>query len=303
MRSKPELVGNNRISFILLLEEVRVYLRITASKLLAVDLPCGGDGYFTPASYGSTILIRAVQKISTFPVLYHFCVPRGSDPNLKNDLLACGRGVLASLLFQLLEHVRGVDLDFLSRRQNRLKSVIDGSGRLVLVLEELLMRVPKSTCVYIVIDGVWKLQNDKDQDVLDRLLGIVRDEEMFVKILVTSPFSLDILSPVKIEEAKKRKRAKKAKATVSPESSFLTLHVPQHVDGGHHDFNTSWVEEEMNEVIRECPVSSQASSGLGPGRKSKGKKKASKTKGMNDISSECDTSSSNSDDTDDSGYA
>lgn len=186
MRFRPDLAEQNRSAFILVSEEVREYLRSTSSKLLAVELLCGGDGYFTPASYASTVLVCAVQKIGTFPVLYHFCVLRGSDPNPKN-----GRGVLTSLLSQLLEHLehaRGVDLDFLPTRRNRLKSVLDDSDRLLFILDELLRRVPRSTCVYIVIDGVWKLQNDEDQDVLDGLLGLVRDEDIFVKIRVTSPF-------------------------------------------------------------------------------------------------------------------
>lgn len=306
MRFKPDLAEKNRIAFILVSEQVRAYLRSTVSRLLVVELPCGGDGYFTPASYASTVLIRAVQKIGTFPVLYHFCVSRGTDPNPKNDLLAGGRGILTSLLSQLLEHLeysRGIDLDFLSTRRNRANNVIDDSDRLLFIMEELLRRVPESICIYIVIDGVWKLQNDDDQDVLDGLLGLGRDEDVFVKILVTSPLSLDILDPLATEEAKQRKRVKKAKVTVSPESKFLILHVPEHVDHGHHDFNTSWVEEEMNEVLRECPGSSRVSSGPELRPKSKRNEKSSKKKRTEDISSESDTSNSDSDDTADSGYA
>ncbi|KAK8042369.1 hypothetical protein PG994_012852 [Apiospora phragmitis] len=271
---KPGHADQNRTAFILASEEMRAYSHSAVSKLLVVEMQSDRNEYFTPASYASAVLIRAVQKIGTFPILYHFCVPRASDPDPKNDQFASGRGLLASLTSQLLGHLKsahGLDLDFLSTRWNKYKSAINDPNRLFLILEELLRRVPKSTCVHIVIDGVWKIQDGKDQDVLDGLLGLVKDEDFFVKILVTSPFSLDILDPLEKEEAKQRKRAKKAKAKVLPESSLLTLHVPEHVDGGHHDFNTSWAEEEMNEVIRECPDSAPYPSGFENEQKSKRK--------------------------------
>ncbi|KAK8051689.1 hypothetical protein PG993_003074 [Apiospora rasikravindrae] len=303
---KPDHTEQNRIAFILASEEMCAYSRSTVSKLLVIELPSDRNEYFTPASYASTVLIRAVQKVGTFPILYHFCVPRASDPDPKSNLFAGGRGLLASLTSQLLGHLKdthGVDLDFLSTRWNKFKNAIDDPSRLFLILEELLRRVPKSTCVHIVIDGVWKIQDDKDQDVLDGLVGLVKDEDLFVKILVTSPFSLDILDPLKKEEAKQRKRAKKVKAAALPKSSSLTLHVPEHVDNGHHDFNTSWVEGELDAIIRDCPDSSHSSSGFETKRKSKRKPKSKKKTRREYVSSQSDTGSSDSDDTADSGYA
>ncbi|KAK7956485.1 uncharacterized protein PG986_005707 [Apiospora aurea] len=303
---KPNHAEQNRIAFILASEEMCAYSRSTVSKLLVAELQSDRNEYFTPASYASTVLIRAVQKIGTFPILYHFCVPRASDPDPKSDLFTGGRGLLASLASQLLGHLKGThgaDLDFLSTRWNKFNNAIDDPNRLFLILEELLRRVPKSTCVHIVIDGVWKVQDDKDQDVLDGLLGLVKDEDLFVKILVTSPFSLDILDSLEKEEAKQRKRAKKAKATAPPESSLLTLYVPERVDSGHHDFNTSWVEEELNEVIRGRSDSSHSYSGFEAKRKSRRKQKSKKKKRREYTSSQSDTGSSDSDDTADSGYA
>ncbi|KAK8028430.1 hypothetical protein PG991_005486 [Apiospora marii] len=303
---KPDHADQNRIAFILASEEMRIHSRSTVSKLLVVELDSDRDEYFTPASYASTVLIRAVQKIGTFPVLYYFCVPRASDPNPDSDLFAGGRGLLTSLTSQLLGHLKdthGLDLDFLSTRWNRFKSAIDDLSRLFFILEELLRRVPKMTCVYIVIDGVWKVQDDDEHNILDELLGLVKDEDLFVKILITSPFSLNILSPLEKEEAKQRKRANKAKVAIPPESSLLTLHVPEHVDGTHHDFNTSWVEGEMNEVIRGCSDLPEASLGVELGQRRKRKKKSNKKRRREYISSQSDTSSSDSDDTADSGYA
>ncbi|KAK8080256.1 hypothetical protein PG997_008074 [Apiospora hydei] len=303
---KPNHAEQNRVALILASEEMCAYSRSTVSKLLVVELQSDRNEYFTPASYASTVLIRAVQKIGTFPILYHFCVPRASDSDPKSDLFAGGRGLLASLTSQLLGHLKdthGVDLDFLSTRWNKFKNAIDDTNRLFLILEELLRRVPKSTCVHIVIDGVWKVQDDKDQDVLDGLLGLVKDEDLFVKILVTSPFSLNILDSLEKEEAKQRKRAKKAKVMAPPESSLLTLYVPERVDSGYHDFNTSWVEEELNEVIRGRPDSSHSSSGFEAKRKSRKKQKSKKKKRREYTSSQSDTGSSDSDDTADSGYA
>lgn len=116
---KPNAAEQRRIAFMLASGELRTYLRSTLSKLLAVDLQCDSDPNFTPASYAATILIRAIQKIGMFPILYHFCLPRASDLSPKNNMLAGGCGVLISLISQLLEHLEdcpGVNLDFLFRR-------------------------------------------------------------------------------------------------------------------------------------------------------------------------------------------
>ncbi|KAK8127898.1 hypothetical protein PG984_009006 [Apiospora sp. TS-2023a] len=265
MGCKPSTAEQGRIAFILVSEEVRLFLRSTRSTLLVLEeLQCDGNQYLTPASYASTVLVRSVQKAKTFPILYHFCVPRASDPDPKNrSLLMGGRGMLASLSSQLLahlKHIHGVDLEFLSKKRNMFKNATDDPSRLLRILRKLLKCVPKPACIYIIVDAIWKLQNETDQDVLDGLLGLVNDEELFIKILVTSPSSSDILDPLQKEEAKQQKRVKRNDSAAVLDSSLLTLHVPEYVDGGHHDFNTSWVEEEMDDVIRECQSSSQDSS-------------------------------------------
>ncbi|KAK6828297.1 hypothetical protein PG987_011638 [Apiospora arundinis] len=316
LRYKPSAVERNRTAFILMSDEIRTYLRSTLSKVLVVELLSDNDQDFTPASYAVAVLIRAVQKIDTFPILYHFCVPRACDTDSKNTTLTGSCGVLISLISQLLDHLKGIhgiNLEILSNGRNSLKRASSDSDRLILILEELIGQVPKPTCVYIVLDSVYKIQNHEDQDVLDAVLGLAKARESFVKILVTSPFSLDILDPLKKEEAKQRKRAKKAGEMVISESNLLTFYVPEHVDGGHYDFNTSWVEEEMDEVLRGCSNSSQASSDYDVERKKKQKKQKQKKKSKEkkkkkkkrggDISSQSGTGSSGSDDTADLGQA
>ena len=250
----PERPEQDRAMHILMAGELRDWLRSTTSKLLLVEIRTDRDQYFSAASYASTMLVRAIQKIGTFPVLYHYCVPRAMDP--KQDGLSGGAGMLVSLIAQLLGYLqRGpdVNLQFMRSRKRQFDKIKYDVKRLLHVFKELVKLLSGDKCLYIVIDSVWKLQlgTDDDAEAVIGLLKLIRKENLFMKIFITDPFSDDLADVVD-------PRPDRESGDIARKA--IRIYVPEHVEPGIHGINTSWVEMEMADIVEECSSSSSEGS-------------------------------------------
>lgn len=254
LEAGPERPDQDRAMHILMAGELRDWLRSTTSKLLLVEIRTDRDQYFSAASYASTMLVRAIQKIGTFPVLYHYCVPRAMDP--KQDGLSGGAGMLVSLIAQLLGYLqRGpdVDLQFMRSSKRQFDKIKDDVEELLRIFKRLARLLSGDQCLYIVIDSVWKLQlgTYDDAEAVIGLLKLIRKEDLFMKIFITDPFSDDLADVVD-------PRPDRESGDIARKA--IRIYVPEHVEPGIHGINTSWVEREMADIVEECSSSSSEGS-------------------------------------------
>ena len=250
LESGPDRLQQDRALSILMSGELRDWLRSTTSKLLLVEIRSDRDEYFTAASYASTLLIRTIQRIGTFPVLYYYCVPRTMDP--KNGKLAGGTGMLIAFIGQLLRYLQGdpgCDLQFLKSKKRRFDRVVDNVHELLHIFKKLVSLLRNDQCLYMVIDSVWKLQlgaND-DSEAVTGLFKLINREGLFVKLFVTDPFSEDIAAVITPQPG-----GGKETPTNEIGGRVINLHVPERVETGVQGINASWVEKEIADMMDEC---------------------------------------------------
>ena len=264
LEAGPERSEQDRAMHILMAGELRDWLRSTKSMLLLVEIRTDRDQYFSPASYSSTMLVRAIQKIGTFPVLYHYCVSRAMDS--KHDGLAGGAGMLVSFIAQLLGYLqRGpdVDLQFMRSKKRQFDRVEDDVEELLRIFKRLAKLLSSDQCLYIVIDSVWKLQLGTGDDVqaVAGLLRLIGGGDLFIKVFVTDPFSDDLADVVET-------RPDRESGNPAPDIARKAIHiyVPEHVEPGIHGINISWVESEMADIVEECSSSSSEGSSGSDGK-------------------------------------
>lgn len=250
LEADSDRLQQDRALYVLISGELRDWLRSTASKLLLVEVRSDRDQYFTAASYASTILVRTIQRIGTFPVLYYYCVPRIMDP--KNGTLAGGAGMLISLIAQLLRYLQGrpeCDLQFLGSKKRRFDRVEGDVDELLRIFKKLVKFLPTGQSVYIVIDSIWKLQlgTADDTQAVVGLFKLINKEDLFIKLFVTDPFSEDIADV--LEPQSGRGDSDPAQEIGG---KVINAHVPEHVEPSRHGINTIWLEKEIADIIEEC---------------------------------------------------
>lgn len=223
--------------WILQSDEVRDWIQCPASALLVMELP-PTPGLLSAVTYASAILIRSILRVGTCPVLYQFSALRESDPDEHNA--AGDSGLMVSLITQLLPYVleeAGTSLDFLAGE--RFEKASRDPPRLFLILKRLLKSLPRNRCVYIVLDSVAALRNGakaEEEGVLGKVLGLVAEEDLYVKILMGGPTSDNVVRSMK--------------ARVEPESRVSCLYVPERVGGGCQGRKTAWVEQQTEDLVR-----------------------------------------------------
>lgn len=266
LEAKPDLAEQDRVAAILASAELRAWLGDTASSLLVVELPPRrAPDPFSAASYAAAILVHAAAAADhRGATLYHFCEPRATDP--RGDPAAAGEaGLLVSLIAQALEYVTRrdvhVNLGFLEAAA--FEDVREDPAALFRLFKQLLKRLPPNGFVCIVLDAVWRLGSGADGEedgVLGKIVGLVKKEDLAVKLLVTEPSCAGAVGGL-LDRGRRRSGGRSRNSSgAASESRVYSLYVPESVDGGRHGFNTEWVEEETAKLIRECESTSQSSS-------------------------------------------
>ncbi|KAK6088731.1 hypothetical protein SCUP234_00611 [Seiridium cupressi] len=259
LSTTPSPAEQDRVSYILTSPELRDWLRSTESGLMAVDINSDMRGEHSVGSYASSVMIRSIQKVGSFPILYHFCAVRGAAPDHTD--LAGAAGLYISLITQLLRHLRqgpNVDLEFLDSVRRRLRRNKCKARELRRAFKELTQKLSKEDWLYIVVDSVWKIQDSDGEEKAQEILKLIKTDDTKIRLFITDPFSQGILEPLMAWEKRRERKARDRKAD-PPKSRIITLQVPDRVDGHHGGFNLSWIKEEMDGLVEEC-MSSQVDS-------------------------------------------
>lgn len=137
-------------------------------------------------------IVQSLRQDQRFCTLAFFC----GEHSDTQDPLACGTGLIKSLIVQLLTQYPfgGKDLK-LATREVDLDLLEDGTDQLCRLLVGLVRRLPTSVTLFCVLDSVDVYDDPvfmQDLDVekaLFELLSLTRDDEVRtdVKILMTSP--------------------------------------------------------------------------------------------------------------------
>ncbi|KAK9776801.1 putative Fungal STAND N-terminal Goodbye domain-containing protein [Seiridium cardinale] len=259
LSATPSPAEQDRVTYILTSPELRDWLRSTESGLMAVDLNSDMRGEHSVGSYASSVMIRSIQKVDSFPILYHFCAVRGAAPDHTD--LAGAAGLYISLIAQLLRHLRqgpNVDLEFLDSVRRRLRKDKCKTRELRRAFKELTQKLSKEDWLYIVVDSLWKIQYSDGEEEAQEVLKLIKTDDTKIRLFITDPFSLGILEPLMAWEKRRERKARDRKAD-QPKSRIITLQVPDRVDGHHGGFNLSWIKEEVDGLVEEC-MSSQVDS-------------------------------------------
>lgn len=267
LEARPDLAEQDRVAAILASAELRAWLGRATPGLLVVELPPRrAPGPFSAASHAAAVLVRAAAAAAPAAVLYHFCEPRATDPRGGPAALAGEAGLLVSLVAQALAYVARhdvhVDLGFLEA--DAAEDVRDDPAALFRLFKKLLRRLPPKGFIFIVLDAVWRLGTGaagEEDGVLRKIVGLVRKEDLAVKLLVAEPSYAEAVAALLADSGRRKSGGRGRNSTAAAsESRVHSLYVPESVDGGRHGFNTDWVEEEMAKLMREYESTSQSSS-------------------------------------------
>lgn len=176
-------------SYLLQTPQFKIWMSSDVSQFLLVDggsVMHANDSY-SPMSVLCTLFIQSLQPVDMAVCVYHFCGlhPRRTDP------LYGVQGILRGILAQLLRKM-DFDTSFIDRPAYRNALARYDVPQLIILLTELLIQVPADTVIFIVVDGVSRIENN---DSRHEVIGFMADFQDFmqiegiraiVKILLTS---------------------------------------------------------------------------------------------------------------------
>ncbi|KAI1094969.1 hypothetical protein F5B19DRAFT_489867 [Rostrohypoxylon terebratum] len=230
----------DKVSWIIESDEIKDWIRVPASQILAIEADTPPEDISNPLSVTSAFLSKTILVDTELPVLTYMGGNETIDSTGEetSGSISMMKSFISQLILYIAEHRHNVDLDILkSKRFKRKPSTLPKLLGLFNRLLDILMEDTEGNALFLVIDSISRFGGSMDENTEDimKLLDVIEQSDATVKILLT-----DLGPPLLIE---------------AQERDIPVLSVPDDVDGGRQGPSIDLLDEGVTPSIEDLRLS------------------------------------------------